>query len=38
MIKYPGGEVALWTVLWILAGSFVAAAGVPLREPLEDRE
>ena len=24
MIKYPGGEVAFWTVLWMLAGSFLA--------------
>jgi hypothetical protein len=24
MIKYPGGEVAFWTVLWTLAGSFVS--------------
>jgi hypothetical protein len=24
MIKYPGGEVALWTILWIVAGSFVS--------------
>ena len=24
MIKYPGGEVAVWTILWILAGSFVS--------------
>ena len=24
MIKYPGGEVAFWTLLWIFAGSFVS--------------
>ena len=24
MIRYPGGEVALWSILWILAGSFVS--------------
>lgn len=24
MIKYPGGEVAIWTVIWILAGSVVS--------------
>jgi len=24
MIKYPGGEIAFWTILFILAGSYVS--------------
>jgi hypothetical protein len=24
MIKYPGGEVAFWTILWIVAGGYVS--------------